>query len=1153
MFAYDKWVFIFILLISPLLIAKSAMAKSAPPQEQKIFTTLSVTRNNPEYLQIPQENNVISDDLLLVESSPPPPQPSLDILPIGIKIGARDVLSGVLVKGAEDGSQAVNFEQWLVPYQSILKAFRFTETPMEDGSIQLRSPGLVTRFEPKFLIKDPDIGDALTIEEINRQLPVKVKFDIDSYALIFEGDWLEKTSRKQIEVTPVVLDGLPIVTPPDYAFSALSQNVNSAVANSGNLANNGSTTLGGKLGEFTFNTTISQPNFQDLRQAYLQSLKIQNLNKTTDHILGNQELFYPGSNNFGEFWGYTYIQRFGYESHIGGSAGDLNSRLINQDFVRTIQGTASEGTLVQLWQDSLLLGEYLVDKQKNYVFPNVKGNRFLIVSYPDGNLAATPQREIRILEPQYQQLPAGSSALFTSLGTWRNLNKGDFLGSFNGLVAGLGYRYGIWNDLTIGVGGFYDNKDLGFFGEVFYTNSDFPVALTLRAISPTANKPANILLTGNFKPSKDFTLAWSGNNQGSWQVQSNVQFSQKSKLQLSLNNSGLTTQASQFFSLLGISGNLSLGYQYSNSSRAFLETTMDWRQGDLALSWNSRLNSEGGWQLRNAVKWKNWQLGLTKSYKQFSRSRFYLPNSEIWNKLTIPYNSNGSFQDIYLINQVAKYRDGSVKDQIYARHLQPDHNSSLGVVAWHRNGNPASIPGQLNLTNWGWELGYGFGNQSSGLLMSVTSPNLFAGLRLQASYLGASFQNVPSGFSIGLNFNLNLNFQDGIARDTKNAGQFLESGGILVKTFYDLNNNGIQDKNESTFSENYKTLLKLNNKSLKDSKNLTLTSNGVLISTEPGKYRLDLDPSGYPINWEPQASAYAVQVAPGAYTVVKIPFVQTTTIEGIVRTQFGEPVNGARVEAININTNRTFFSITSPNGIFYLENLPFGEYQLKIGDLEINPRKLKINNLDSIPGNLELQVTAPVEEKPGTAKTVPNYRIDGYLQDENGEEVRGIKITAVNTKSGESFTAVTDIQGFFRFENLTLGNYRIQVSDFAVVPPDFTIDSSSKWDINLNFKVSVSKQELYSEAAGYIIRGKLQDKSGDSLHNLTVKLVDVKTNRQLSVKTNVLGAFTIENISLGKYEIVVTQENKKLITKPSYIEINEESYPESSINVKISM
>ncbi|QOV23884.1 MSCRAMM family protein, partial [Anabaenopsis elenkinii] len=1076
-----------------------------------------------------------------------------DILPVGIKFNRYDILFGVLVKGREDGTQALDFEQWLIPYESIIEAFGFTVTPLPNGNVQLRSPGLVKEFDPKLLIADINLGDALSIAEIRRQFPLEVRFDIDSYAIVFEGSWLLKKGSQTNKERPVILEGLPRVTPPEYTIAGVSQNVNSSLTRNNTLRNSGSTTISAKLGDFTFQTRIAQPDLANFDGAYLQDLRVQNLNTTQDHIFGNQSLFYPGASNSGEFWGYSYVHRFGYQSQRGGSGRDLNLRLNNRDFIRTIQGKAPQGSLVQIWGAGVLLDEVLVDQTQRYTFPNVQGNKFTILSYPNGNLATTPQRETRVIEPLYQQLPAGSSAIFSSVGTWRQRQPDQPLGSFDGLVTGVGYRYGVSNDVTVGVGGVYDRAQIRGFAEIFYTHPHSPLTFTLRGLSGNAKETSSFSFDGSWKFTDNFNMAWSGNTQGFWRMNTSIEPIKNIRLQMSLSDRGFNFKTSSNLSLFGASANLALGYEDTNNlNRAFAETSVSWRWGNISHNFDSRFESDGGRRLRSTWKWNNWELGLTNSYRQFTSSSFNVQDSQVWKNLTFPVNSQGSFHDIYLVNNLTRHKDSAVKDQIYARYLQSDDHS-LFVAAWRHDGNSLRTQQQLDRTNWSWELGYGFGSSSSGALVSVTSPNLFAGLSLRGSYSGASVQGTGSNFSVGLVWNLNLNLQDGITTDKKNASQFEAAGGILVQPFYDQNNNGVRDRNEAIITENYRPLLMLNNRSLKEATNLSLMGNGIIIPAPPGTHRLDLDPAGYPIEWEPEQKAYAVEVAPGAYTIVKVPFIQTATVQGILRNQLGNPVNGARIEAINTTTQKRYFSITSPSGIFFLENLPLGEYKLNVGDFNITPNILQLQDPELIPNNLQLQVFIPRSGQTARGEEVPTYTVSGYLKDKAQEDLKGIKVMAVHGESGKTFTSITDIQGFFQFPELIPGEYQIKVGDFIVEPGKFIIDSSSPWENQINLQVNALKQELYAAANNYIVRGLLRDETGEKLSEVNVILTEVETNQKSLSQTNSLGAFTIENMPMGKYRIEVEKGTEKLETSPQYLEINDDSLLESTVNIQVNL
>jgi hypothetical protein len=56
----------------------------------------------------------------------------------------------------------------------------------------------------------------------------------------------------------------------------------------------------------------------------------------------------------------------------------------------------------------------------------------------------------------------------------------------------------------------------------------------------------------------------------------------------------------------------------------------------------------------------------------------------------------------------------------------------------------------------------------------------------------------------------------------------------------------------------------------------------------------------------------------------------------------GNPIAGAKVEAINPNTKSSVISITNSAGIFYLEKLPLATYQLKVNDKPAEPNIITI-------------------------------------------------------------------------------------------------------------------------------------------------------------------------------------------------------------------
>ena len=83
-----------------------------------------------------------------------------------------------------------------------------------------------------------------------------------------------------------------------------------------------------------------------------------------------------------------------------------------------------------------------------------------------------------------------------------------------------------------------------------------------------------------------------------------------------------------------------------------------------------------------------------------------------------------------------------------------------------------------------------------------------------------------------------------------------------------------------------------------------------------------------------------------------IPFTRSYTRTGVVTNSTGSSVAGTRVEAIDKKGIRKF-SVTNGAGVYYLEGLQSGEYELKINGKSAG--ELKLEESDEAFGELNLQ------------------------------------------------------------------------------------------------------------------------------------------------------------------------------------------------------
>ena len=193
----------------------------------------------------------------------------------------------------------------------------------------------------------------------------------------------------------------------------------------------------------------------------------------------------------------------------------------------------------------------------------------------------------------------------------------------------------------------------------------------------------------------------------------------------------------------------------------------------------------------------------------------------------------------------------------------------------------------------------------------------------------------------------------GVAGDQQ-AEQLRGRGGIMLQPFFDLNANDVHDPDESYYTEATDLLFILNAKPIQATEPTILDAR-VLLRLPSGRYRLDLDPAGFPLNWKTEMSALAVDVVAGSYTPVPIPFQPSYTVIGVISAPDGNPLAGAKVEAVPDNDAEAIFSITNGAGVYVLEALPQGRYQLQADGVRFEPSFLEITDTTEPFQELNLQ------------------------------------------------------------------------------------------------------------------------------------------------------------------------------------------------------
>ncbi len=808
--------------------------------------------------------------------------------PVGLSVGKRNVNPSVIIRGQEDGTQAINFENWLLPFDDVIQALKLDLKNLPDGQLEVRSPGIVTRINQKKIRNDPELGLVFSIQDLDTLFGIKAKFNINDYTIELDVPWLNQSSSRigQGE-PPIILEGIPRIAPGNFSFGAIEQKVNASGSEGTGASYRGDFLAVGSLFGGSWFVRTDQPNFQNASSWRLAEAQFYRPNNQADYILGSQPTFWR-SQGARDYWGFTYIQRQGFTPPqlFGGGFVDPRLRLQASQIGRTITGTAQAGTLVRLAEafGDRIIGEVLVDSSGIYRFENVRsenqyyGSSYRVLLYPEGRLTAQPE----IREATYSivpgQLPAGSSALVFSGGLRRELNN-SLLGNFSDFRGGVAQRWGLSENLTLGIGGVYDDSARGL-AEIFYRPSYLPLEIAVSALSGSKwDVNADI----RFNPTRSLSASFTSDR-----------FSSRFNLDWRL-FPGLSLFATTD-SRDATGGGVQLNFSGKNAftfARISLDTENRLRWTLLQRLGRLELNQRGN------------EIGTLSEFSyNFSRSSSFL---NLGNSLLVSYETRSQ-----------------------------NLSNNLLTLGWRYRSTQRANDGNYR---WEAQFGYGIGSQGSGAIASL-STTILPGILLRARYQGVSVTSDQASFNIDLVSSAGL--QSGITPGDRRSDYFRTQGGLLIQPFFDHNNNGKRDAGEGLYTENADTLLLLNNRLVK-SLQPDIQSDRILVRLNPGTYRLDLDPAGFPEDWQATTDAYAVDVIAGSYTPVMLPLTRAYAFSGVITDAQGKPINGARVEAVSSYSKVRLFSVTNTAGVYYLERLQQGTYNLLINDKPVSDMTLNLD------------------------------------------------------------------------------------------------------------------------------------------------------------------------------------------------------------------
>ncbi|MUG95077.1 carboxypeptidase regulatory-like domain-containing protein [Scytonema sp. UIC 10036] len=799
---------------------------------------------------------------------------------IGLNVGERNLNPGVLVRGKVTDTEAVDFENWLIPYEAVLGTLKFTSKVISDREVELRSPFKIVRFNLNQIRNDPELGLVLSIKEIKALFGIQAKFDSREYAIVFDVPEVQNSASNERERQPVILKGLPKISAPNLTLSQVEEHINLSGTEGSDLTNQGTLSAVGTILGSSWFVQVDQADLKERQTWQLSELQVLRQTDKSDYYLGSQPTFWR-SQSGNDFWGFTTIQRQGFSPFPNYGIGGANptQRLQPERITATVTGRAEPGTLVRLVPNiysKKVIAEQLVNASGIYRFDNVPvgrqiGTNYQVLLYPRGLLTAQPLVENARFKILPEQLPVGTSALVISGGWQRRLKKNDFLGKFTQFNAGVVQRWGLAQDLTVGVGGVY-NSSFNALGEIFYQPSGSPFRAVVSGLVGN-DMDVNIDLIWN-----DYPNFYAGVSSNLNSIHYNLDWGISPQFRFVSNGS------------FDQGANFNIQYSASGSKSSTLATL--------------GVNTDGRF---------SWSLNQSLGKFYFSHQGNHTSTSS-----QLSYLLNPS-QSLFLNYQT----------------LNSSQNANLLTAYWSYRSPTRNRYGE-NL--WQTELGYRIGSEGSGIY-ATAGTTIVPGILLQARYEGVSLTSERSSFSLQLV--PSLNFQQGISPGDRQLERLHTEGGLLVRPFYDRNSNGKRDRNEEIYTDNPEFLI-INNQVVKPGE-LDIKKDRFLLRLPPGTYRVELEPAGFPPDFQPSVNAFAVEVVAGSYTPIIIPLQPSYTVGGVVTDAEGKPLAGARVEAISTKSKSSVISITNSAGVYYLEQLRQGTYELKVNGKSVDFNTITIN------------------------------------------------------------------------------------------------------------------------------------------------------------------------------------------------------------------
>src|SRR3989304_3835748 len=144
----------------------------------------------------------------------------------------------------------------------------------------------------------------------------------------------------------------------------------------------------------------------------------------------------------------------------------------------------------------------------------------------------------------------------------------------------------------------------------------------------------------------------------------------------------------------------------------------------------------------------------------------------------------------------------------------------------------------------------------------------------------------------------------------------------------------------------------------------------------------------------------------------------------------------------------------------------------------------------------------------------------GFVNDPDDEPLKGVTVTITGTDTGTEFSdsAETDVDGFYRFENLTAGDYTLTYEK------DGYQSQTQEISLEENEPPKLLEDVIMEEVVKAKISGYVVDIEGDPIEKVRLKIKGIKTRYKDSESSDAEGFFEFPDLEENTY--VITAKKK---------------------------